>query len=73
MTSFALVRMGAVTHTVDSDQRRIPLTPISHTGTTYQVRIPSDPGIALPGNYLLFALNSAGTPSVAKTIAIPVG
>ncbi|HZZ95480.1 MAG TPA: discoidin domain-containing protein [Jatrophihabitantaceae bacterium] len=72
VTSFAVVRMGAVTHTVDSDQRRIPLTPISHTGTTYQLRIPSDPGIALPGNYLLFALDSAGTPSVAQTVAIAV-
>ena len=73
VTSFALVRMGAVTHTVDSDQRRIPLRPISHTGTSYQLRVPSDPGVALPGNYLLFALNSAGTPSIARTIAVTLG
>ncbi len=70
LTSFALVRTGAVTHTVDTDQRRIPVTPTSITGGRYQLPIPADGGIAPPGNYLLFALTSAGTPSVASMISI---
>ena len=69
VTSFALVRLGSATHTVDTDQRRIPLTP-SGSGNSYTVGIPSDPGVALPGYWFLFAMNSAGTPSVAKVIKV---
>ena len=68
--SFVLMRYGEATHTVDNDQRRIPLAIVSTSGTTYKLTIPSDSGVALPGPYLVFALNSAGTPSVAATIFI---
>ncbi|KAF1837919.1 arabinogalactan endo-1,4-beta-galactosidase [Decorospora gaudefroyi] len=54
--SFSLIRFGTATHTVNTDQRRIPLTP-SGSGTSYTVRVPSDPGIALPGYWMLFALD----------------
>ena len=70
VTSMSLIRYGSATHTVDTDQRRIPLTPRSTGANTYTVVVPSDPGIALPGYWMLFALNSAGVPSVAKTILI---
>ncbi len=69
VTSFSLIRGGSATHTVDTDQRRIPLTPLS-SGNTYKVMVPSDPGIALPGQWMLFAINAAGAPSVAKTVLI---
>ena len=68
--SFALVRMSAVTHSVNTDQRRIPLTPATASGTTYTLPIPSDKGTVLPGNYMLFALDANGTPSVSKIINI---
>jgi len=32
--------------------------------------VPSNPGIALPGYYMLFALNAQGAPSVAATVRI---
>ncbi|WP_203703584.1 discoidin domain-containing protein, partial [Asanoa iriomotensis] len=67
---FALVRTSAVTHTVNTDQRRIPLTPTAVSGTTHTLSIPADRGVVLPGDYLLFALDAAGTPSVAKFIRI---
>ena len=67
---FALVRASATTHAVNNDQRRIPLTPATTSGTTYTLRIPSDRGIALPGTYMLFALDASGTPSVARFISI---
>ena len=69
VTSFSLVRYGSATHTVDTDQRRIALTP-SASGLTYTLTVPSDPGIALPGYWMLFALSSAGVPSIASTILI---
>ncbi len=67
---FALVRMTAVTHGVNNDQRRVPLTPATVNGTTYTLQLPSDKGVVLPGNYMLFALDANGTPSVAKIINI---
>lgn len=70
VSSFSMVRYGEATHTVDNDQRRIPLSIVSAAGDTYKLAIPSDPGIALPGPYMLFALDSRGTPSVAKALSI---
>ena len=69
VTKFAMVRMGTATHSVDTDQRRLSLTSTTVTGG-YQVTIPSDAGVALPGYWMLFALNAKGVPSVAKTIKI---
>lgn len=69
ITSFALIRYSTVTHTVNTDQRRINVIPTA-AGLTYTLRVPNDPGIALPGFWLVFALNAAGVPSVAKSIKI---
>jgi galactose oxidase len=68
--SFVLMRYDEATHAVDNDQRRIPLTISSSAGSTYRLAIPSDPGIALPGPYMLFAIDADGTPSVSATISI---
>jgi len=70
VTTFALVRMGSVTHSVDNDQRRIPLPPTSSSGTRYTLSIPADRGVVLPGYYMLFALDSAGVPSVSRIVRI---
>jgi galactose oxidase len=68
--AFSLVRMSGDTHAVNNDQRRIPLTPATVNGTTYTLQLPSDKGVLLPGNYMLFALDANGTPSVAKVMNI---
>ncbi|WIM98990.1 discoidin domain-containing protein [Actinoplanes oblitus] len=67
--SFAIVRMGTATHSVDTDQRRLSLAPTAVTGG-YRLTIPADPGIAVPGYWMLFALDAKGVPSIAKTIHI---
>lgn len=70
VTSFALVRIGSVTHTVNNDQRRIPL-PFTTTGSNvYSLTIPSNPSVALPGYYMLFANSATGVPSVSKSVQI---
>ena len=66
---FALVRMSSVTHSVNTDQRRIPLS-FSGAEGTYQLSIPVERGVVLPGNYMLFALDAKGVPSVARTLNI---
>ena len=56
-------QIGSTTHTVNTDQRRIPLTPSAAFGTTYMFALPGDPGILLPGMWWFFAINPAGVPS----------
>ncbi|KAL8964463.1 MAG: hypothetical protein Q9183_004434 [Haloplaca sp. 2 TL-2023] len=69
VTSFALVRYGSVTHSVNTDQRRIPLTATA-SGLSYTVTVPNDAGVALPGPWMMFAMDSQGVPSIAKTVMI---
>ncbi len=70
IATFVLMRLSSTTHTVNNDQRRIPLTHQSSSPTTHSVTIPSNPGIAPPGDYMLFALNVDGVPSVSRLIRI---
>lgn len=69
VSRFALVRMASTTHSVNTDQRRLP---VNFTGSAgdYALSIPSDRGMLLPGNYMLFALDAQGVPSVARTVNI---
>jgi galactose oxidase len=69
VTGFSIVRFGSATHSVDTDQRRIALTPTAVTAG-YSLTIPADPGIAVPGEYMLFALDSRGVPSIATALMI---
>ncbi|KAL8684845.1 MAG: hypothetical protein Q9218_008108 [Villophora microphyllina] len=70
VTSFSIMQYGSGTHSVHTDQRRIPLSATAVSGLSYTLTVPSDPGVALPGSWMLFAMDSAGVPSVAKTILI---
>jgi galactose oxidase len=70
VTKFSLMRMSTVTHTVNTDQRRIPLTATSVSGNTASLKLPADHGVLVPGTYMLFAMDSKGVPSVASTIRI---
>ncbi len=67
VAEFTLVRMASATHSVNNDQRRIP---VSFTGGdgSYRLTAPADGGIAPPGNYYLFAIDGAGVPSVAAVV-----
>ena len=67
--SFSLIRLSTTTHTVNTDQRRIPLTPSGTAGTTYTFTLPGDPGVALPGYWYIWALDG-GVPSISKTIQV---
>jgi galactose oxidase len=76
-SSLVLMRLGTVTHSINTDQRRVPLVDVSSTGTQmggdgteYTVTLPNDYGVLLPGFYYLFALSARGVPSVAKTLQI---
>lgn len=68
--SFELIRLSATTHSVNTDQRRVPLTVAAAAANAYALVLPSDPGIVVPGYWMLFAIDAKGTPSVAKIILI---
>ena len=68
--SMSLIRMGSTTHTVNTDQRRIPLSFTSSTNLTYTFTIPSDPGVVLPGYWMLFVMDIAGVPSKAMIMKL---
>ncbi|GIE93491.1 hypothetical protein Ari01nite_09560 [Paractinoplanes rishiriensis] len=70
VTGFAMVRMGTVTHTVNTDQRRLSLPHTTTADGGYELTIPPDTGIAVPGYWMLFALDAKGVPSVAKIFKI---
>ena len=68
--SFELIRLSATTHTINTDQRRVPLTIAGVIGSNYAATMPADPGLVVPGYWMLFALDAKGTPSIAKIILI---
>ncbi|GLZ39048.1 galactose oxidase-like domain-containing protein [Actinokineospora sp. NBRC 105648] len=64
-----LVSMGANTHQSDMDQRFVPLQFTKGAGTL-SVQMPAGAALAPPGDYMLFVVNGAGVPSVAKTVRV---
>jgi len=67
--TFSMIRMGSSTHTVNTDQRRVPLTATNGTSNTYNILLPGDPGKLLPGFWYLFALYN-GVPSTASIVKV---
>ena len=65
----ALVGLGDVTHSIDQGQRYVPLK-FSVSGTTLTVTGPPTGGVAPPGYYMLFAVDSAGVPSTARIVQV---
>lgn len=71
IATVALVRLSAVTHSVNTDLRRIPLEIVSTTNSTiYHCQVPANPNVSLPGTYFLFVMDADGVPSVSTTISI---
>jgi hypothetical protein len=65
----ALVKLGAVTHSNNMDQRYVPLSFTASNGAL-TVTAPANINIAPPGYYMLFIVNSAGVPSVAPIVNV---
>jgi hypothetical protein len=81
VTRFALIRTGAVTHAFNFDQRYVELNadlerldlrlfPVPGLRFTFRLASPPSSNVAPPGNYLLFALDDRGVPSVGRFIRI---
>ncbi|WP_321798202.1 RICIN domain-containing protein [Caballeronia sp. J97] len=70
VSAFVLMRSSSVTHSLNNEQRRVPLSFTVGTAGEYQLNIPSDPGVVIPGYYMLFALNANGVPSVSRVLRV---
>jgi hypothetical protein len=62
-----LIRPAAVTHSSDPNQRFVDL-PLSVDGGNVDLNVTSNPNLAPPGWYMLFAVDANGVPSVAKWV-----
>jgi hypothetical protein len=69
--AMVFVRPGTVTHAFNTDQRLVGLEFTTRTGTgKFTATAPPDSGLAPPGYYMLFLLNSQGVPSVAEFVQV---
>ncbi|MFJ8333649.1 galactose oxidase-like domain-containing protein [Streptomyces sp. NPDC094437] len=62
-----LIRPAAVTHSSDPNQRFVDL-PLSVDGDNVDLNVTSNPNLAPPGWYMLFAVDAGGIPSLAKWV-----
>jgi hypothetical protein len=72
-TSAVLMGPGAVTHANDMDQRYVAVNTAVGANGQLTVTAPPSPVLAPPTYYMLFVLNDAGVPSVARFIRLKPG
>jgi hypothetical protein len=65
----ALVRLGAVTHSDNMEQRYIPLS-FTAGATSLTATAPANANVAPPGRYMLFIIDANGVPSVARMVSV---
>ena len=65
----ALLRLGAVTHSTNMEQRYVPLSFSAGSGEL-TATFPQNANVAPPGVYMLFIIDAAGVPSVAKMVQV---
>jgi hypothetical protein len=69
VSAVVLMRPGAPTHSIDMEQRLVGLN-FTVLGGFLNVTAPPNGNIAPPGYYMLFVLNPAGVPSVARFVRL---
>jgi YVTN family beta-propeller protein len=66
-----MIKTGSVTHSWNMEQRFVELNFVANGGRL-SVQAPTRAADAPPGFYMLFVLDAAGTPSVAKVVRVNV-
>jgi hypothetical protein len=64
-----MVATGSVTHSIDMNQRFMELS-FSRQGSTLVAKLPANAADTPPGFYMVFAIDKAGTPSVARIVRV---
>lgn len=68
ISEVVLIGLGSMTHAFDSNQRNVQLALTAPTPTATVVIGPPDRQTAPPGHYMLFVLDQARTPSIARVV-----
>jgi YVTN family beta-propeller protein len=71
ISRIVMIKTSAVTHSFNMEQRFVELT-FNASGSRLMVQSPTRAADAPPGFYMLFVLDSAGTPSVARIVKVNV-
>jgi hypothetical protein len=69
IAAVSLLRLGAVTHAFDMNQRFLQL-PFATVSGAVTVQAPANANLAPPGHYMLFILDTNGIPSVAAILKL---
>ncbi|MBL9117205.1 MAG: DUF1929 domain-containing protein [Verrucomicrobiaceae bacterium] len=70
LTQFALIKLSAITHSVNTDLRRIVLPHTETSSGQYRLTSHSNINVMTPGYWYLFGLNSAGVWSEAAIVRV---
>ncbi len=74
ITRLTFIKTGAVTHSLDMSSGMVDLNfRAGPDNNTLVVIVPTNSNVLAPGNWMLFAFNDHGTPSVAATISVGLG
>jgi Domain of unknown function (DUF1929)/FG-GAP-like repeat/FG-GAP repeat len=68
--SACLIRPGATTHSMDSEQRLVDLPLTDGGGDQLTLQLPETPALAPPGWYMLFVVDTDGVPSEASWVQL---
>ncbi|WP_223266448.1 galactose oxidase-like domain-containing protein [Gelidibacter gilvus] len=66
---FSFIRMSSATHSINNEQRRVPVQFTEGNNGNYTITMP-DALLMPPGYYMLFAINQADVPSIAETVMV---
>ena len=70
IAKWSMVRLSATTHAINTDQRYLPISSTANGNGSYTLTLESNPNVLLPGYYWIFAIDSAGVPSVGRTFQV---
>ena len=73
LARFTLVKLSSVTHDLNSDLRFLSVPFTTTAVGRYQLALHHNPSVLTPGYWMLFAINQAGVPSVAKVLQVTGG
>jgi hypothetical protein len=71
ISKVALIRLGAVTHSDNMEQRYVPLS-FTAGATSLTATAPANANVAPPGIYMLFIIDGNGVPSIARMVSVGI-
>ena len=69
ISKVGLIRFGAVTHSVNMEQRYVPLS-FTASADSLTATAPASANVVPPGVYMLFVVDAEGVPSVARMVTL---